>query len=216
MADKLRGASGADGAAADLDHSTGREGMDAIVDNMNRRVGDVLRERINVGSHLSIVSAYFTIYAFAALRDALAQVSRTRFLYGEPRGVGAVDPSAEDVKAFRLTEDGGIDLQRVLSQKPLARACAEWIEQHVDIRTITQANFLHGKLYHVAGGDGTSAAIVGSSNFTRRGLGYGAVPNVELNLNVRTGADRDALLTWFDEQLPVVRDSGQHRVLPCV
>ena len=187
------------GERADNSSNTDSKSTNAIVDNIHRRVGDVLRERIDAGSRLSIVSAYFTIYAFAALRDALAQVSRTRFLYGEPRGVGAVDPSAEDVKAFRLTDDGGIELQRVLSQKPLARACAEWIEQHVDIRTITQANFLHGKLYHVAGGDGTSAAIVGSSNFTRRGLGYGATPNVELNLDVRTDVDRDSLLTWFDD-----------------
>ncbi|MDE0222956.1 MAG: hypothetical protein OXJ90_27070 [Spirochaetaceae bacterium] len=135
MGDKLRSASRTDGAPDNSNTVTGREGMDAIVDNINRRVGDVLRERIDVGSHLSIVSAYFTTYAYAALRDTLPHVRRTRFLYGEPRGVGAVDPSAEDVRAFRLTEDGGIDLERVLAQKPLARSCAEWIEQHVDIRT---------------------------------------------------------------------------------
>ena len=173
----------------------------AIVDNVRRRVGDVLREHVDAGARLSIVSAYFTIYAFAELRDALRQAAHTRFLYGEPRGVGRIDPSAEEAKAFRLTEDGGIDLQRALAQKPLARACAEWIERSVDIRTVTQANFLHGKLYHVAGGggDGADAALIGSSNFTRRGLGYGAAPNLELNLEVTPAADRAALLAWFDE-----------------
>ena len=170
----------------------------AIVDNVGRRVGDVLAERIDAGARLSIVSAYFTIYAFAALRGALDRAAHTRFLYGEPRGVGAVDPSAAEAKAFRLTDDGGIDLKRALAQKPLARACAEWIERRVDVRTITRANFLHGKLYHVARGDGASAALVGSSNFTQRGLGYGAAPNVELNLDVSPPADRAALLAWFD------------------
>ena len=171
----------------------------AIVDNVHRRVGDVLDERIDAGARLSIVSAYFTIYAFAGLRGALERAGHTRFLYGEPRGVGAVDPSADQAKAFRLTADGGIDLKHALAQKPLARACAEWIERGVDVRTITQANFLHGKLYHVARGDGGSAAIVGSSNFTRRGLGYGAAPNVELNLDVTPPADRNALRAWFDD-----------------
>ena len=38
--------------------------MTAIVDNAKRRVGDFLRERIEAGSGLSIVSAYFTIYAY--------------------------------------------------------------------------------------------------------------------------------------------------------
>lgn len=53
----------------------------AIVDNVERRMGDVLRERIAPGAGLSIVSAYFTIYAYEALRDALEGASRMRFLY---------------------------------------------------------------------------------------------------------------------------------------
>ena len=172
--------------------------MTAIVDNTTRRVGDFLRERIEAGADLSIVSAYFTIYAYDALRDVLENAGRTRFLHGEPRAVGAFDPGGDDGKAFRLNQDGGIELKRVLAQRPLARACAAWIERQVEIRTIDRANFLHGKLYHVAGKGGASA-LVGSSNFTRRGLGFGAAPNVELNLEVRGDADREALLRWFDD-----------------
>ena len=172
--------------------------MTAIVDNTTRCVGDFLRERIEAGADLSIVSAYFTIYAYDALRDALENAGRTRFLHGEPRAVGTLDPGGDDGKAFRLNQDGGIELKRVLAQRPLARACAAWIEKQVEIRTIDRANFLHGKLYHVAGKGGASA-LVGSSNFTRRGLGFGAAPNVELNLEVRGDADREALLRWFDD-----------------
>ena len=171
---------------------------DAIVDNRRRRVGDFLRDRIEAGSDLSIVSAYFTIYAYGALRGALEGAGRVRFLYGEPWAVGTMDPEGGEPKSFRLTDDGGIELRRVLAQKPLARACAAWIDRQVDIRTIDRANFLHGKLYHVAGGNG-AAALVGSSNFTRRGLGEGARPNVELNVEVRDEADRAALLHWFDD-----------------
>ena len=81
--------------------------MNAIVNNMQRRVGDFLRERIRVGSNLSIVSAYFTIYAYEALRDVLENAGRTRFLYGEPQGVGAMDPDGDEAKSFRLNEDRG-------------------------------------------------------------------------------------------------------------
>ena len=42
-------------------------------------------------------------------------------------------------------------------------------------------------------------ALVGSSNLTRRGLGFGAAPNIELNLEVRDEADRDRLIAWFDK-----------------
>ncbi len=170
----------------------------AIVDNAQRRMGDVLGERIDPGAELAFVSAYFTIYAFAALRGSLEAAGNLRFLYGDPLGVGAMDPSGNAAKAFRLTEDGGMELQSTLAQKPLARACAAWIRRQVEIRTIAQSNFLHGKLYRIAHADGGSTAIVGSSNFTRRGLGLGAAPNIELNVEVSAPEEREALGSWFD------------------
>ena len=172
-------------------------GMTAIVDNTGRKVGDFLRERIEAGSDLSIVSAYFTIYAYDALREALEKAGSTRFLYGEPSAVGTVDPGGDNAKSFRLNEDGGMELRHALAQKPLARACAEWVRRQVEIRTVARASFLHGKLYHIGQEEG-AAALVGSSNFTRRGLGFGAAPNVELNLEVRSGDERAELLRWFD------------------
>lgn len=171
---------------------------DVIIDNRNRRVGDFLCESIVAGSDLSIVSAYFTIYAYGAMREVLEDAGRIRFLYGEPTATGSPDPSENESKSFRLNEDGGIDLQHALAQKPLARACAAWIQRHVDIRTISQANFLHGKLYHIAHHAG-SAALAGSSNFTLRGLGLGSAPNVELNLEIRKDEEKAALLGWFDD-----------------
>ena len=184
---------------ASAPESVGAAGLaaDAIVDNRRRRVGDYLRDAIETGSDLSIVSAYFTIYAYDALRDTLDGAGRVRFLYGEPRAVGAMDPGDNEPRSFRLNDDGGMALNCVLAQKPLARACAAWIEDKVDVRTVRRAGFLHGKLYHAVGRKG-AAALVGSSNFTRRGLGYGKLPNIELNIEVRDAAERRHLLDWFE------------------
>ena len=112
-------------------------GANTIVDNRNRRVGDFLHDNIHAGSDLSIVSAYFTIYAYEALRDVLEEAGRMRFLYGDPTATGTPDPSGDGSKLFRLNEDGGMELQQALAQKPLARSCAAWIRQQVDIRTIS-------------------------------------------------------------------------------
>jgi len=169
----------------------------AIVDNQIRRVGDFLTDNIQPSSNLSIVSAYFTIYAYEALRDALEQAGRLRFLYGEPTATSSPDPSGDQGKSFRLNDDGGMELRHTLAQRPLARACADWVRRQVDIKTIKRANFLHGKLYHI-GREQESVALVGSSNFTVRGLGLGAVPNIEINLEVRSDDDRAELLRWFE------------------
>ena len=177
--------------------TTPADATSAIIDNRDRCVGDFLRSSIEVGSNLSIVSAYFSIYAYEALRDKLEATGRVRFLYGDPYGVSVPDPGGSPSRSFRLTEDGGMRLGQALAQKALARACADWIDRKVDIRSITRAGFLHGKLYHSAGADGATA-VVGSSNMTRRGLGLGATPNIELNLEVLDAGERQHLLDWFD------------------
>ena len=174
-------------------------GGGAVVDNRTRTVGDFLRARLGADAVLSVVSAYFTIYAYGDLRQELERLRRLRFLYGQPAGAGAVDPAEGEDKAFRLTRDGAMELRNALTQKPLARACSKWIADKVDVRTVRKANFLHGKLYHTEGADGDTAALMGSSNFTRGGLGFGANPNIELNLEVRDDADRARLLRWFDD-----------------
>jgi SNF2 family DNA or RNA helicase len=58
---------------------------------------------------------------------------------------------------------------------------------------------LHGKMYRVANA-GVEDAILGSSNFTVRGLGLGnGDSNIELNLIVDSNRDRHELKQWFDE-----------------
>ena len=171
---------------------------DAIVDNRTRTVGGFLRSSLRADAALSVVSAYFTIYAYGDLRTELEGLRKLRFLYGQPAGAASVDPAEGEDKAYRLTRDGTLELRRALTQKPLARACAQWVKDKVEVRTVRQANFLHGKLYHVEGTDGATAALLGSSNFTRGGLGFGANPNIELNIQVRDEGDRNRLLQWFD------------------
>ena len=175
-------------------------GDSPIVDNQDgRTVGEFLRAQLVDDAVLSVVSAYFTIYAYGDLRAELDELRGLRFLYGQPGGAAAVDPAEGEDKAYRLTRDGNLELHRALAQKPLARACAKWIETKADVRTVSQANFLHGKMYHVERPAGDAAALVGSSNFTRGGLGFGANPNIELNMQIRGDGDRRRLLRWFDD-----------------
>jgi len=162
------------------------------------KVADFLKLHIRDGSKMSVVSAYFTIYAYAALQEQLDRIEHMDFLFGEPSYVKALDPSKSETKAFFIADDG-IKLANLLQQKWVARACAEWIRKKVDIKTVSKVGFLHGKLYHIANDGQDSVAILGSSNFTIRGLGLqDGGSNVELNLIASDPADRDALKAWFD------------------
>lgn len=170
-----------------------------IRDNCRRGlVADFLRHTIQDGSKLSIVSAYFTIYAYDALKEYLDRIEHLDFLFGEPSYVNRLDPAKTQTKHFLITESG-LHLANALQQKRVARECAEWIQRKVSIKTIRQSNLLHGKMYHVSN-NGVEEAILGSSNFTVRGLGLSEGDNnIELNLVVDSNRDRQELKQWFVE-----------------
>src|SRR6476646_282419 len=149
---------------------TRRVPASGIRDNYSRgSVAEFLHQKIRDGSDLSVVSAYFTIYAWEALRGELEKIDRMRFLFGEPRFIRALDPERTDKKSFKI-EDEGLQLANRLEQKRVARECAAWIAQKAEIRSVCEACLLHGKMYHIAY-SGIEDAIMGSSNCTVHGLG---------------------------------------------
>jgi SNF2 family DNA or RNA helicase len=160
-------------------------------------VGDFLKSEIQPGSYLSFVSAYFTVHAYEALASQLEGAAKLQFLFGEPSFVTGIDRGDKAKANFKLTEHG-ITIAKTLTQRPAAKACAEWIERMVEIRSIRQSNFLHGKAYHIENGN-ASSAILGSSNFTVPGLGLGTNSNIELNLIVDSKDDCNDLKAWFKE-----------------
>ena len=181
-----------------------------IRDNRERgTAGDFLLQHLQSGVDLSIVSAYFTVSAYQALREPLHQIASLRFLFGEPSFVGDFGQEHKS-KVFQLTENA-LALSNQLQQSKAARDCYNWIAQNnIEIRSISRSALLHGKMYHLQK-DGFSHALLGSSNFTLAGLGLSRmsilpdlkVPpmsgNVELNLVVDSDRDREDLRHWFDE-----------------
>jgi SNF2 family DNA or RNA helicase len=170
-----------------------------IRDNHRRgTVAEFLREKIRDGSELAVVSAYFTIYAWDAFQQELGKIGHMRFLFGEPRFIRELDPDRTDKKAFKI-EDEGLQLANRLEQKRVARDCAAWIADKAEIRSVSKSSLLHGKMYHISH-KGVDEAILGSSNFTVRGLGLGVENNnIELNLEVDSNRDRKDLKAWFEE-----------------
>ena len=170
-----------------------------IRDNHSRgSVGDFLRGQLKAGADLDLVTAYFTVFAYDKLRTELNQLGKIRLLFGEAAFIKSIDPDKKDGAAYVLRDDG-LALANGLNQRHLAQACAAWMRDKVEVRSVTRTGFLHGKMAHIRRGE-VSAAILGSSNFTTRGLGLAAtLNNVELNLIVSDDRDREDLRVWFEE-----------------
>jgi len=171
----------------------------SIRDNYKKgTVGSFLMEKIKNNVELSFVSAYFTIYAFERLQKELSNINHLRFLFGEPKFIKSLDKQRE-FQEYKV-QDEDIKIDNILQQKKVAKDCYDWITEKVEIRSVKRSNFLHGKAY-LLNNNGITDAIIGSSNFTVRGLGLSDKQNdnIELNLVVDSKNQILELYEWFDE-----------------
>lgn len=173
----------------------------SIRDNRQRgSVGQFLKDNIKSNSSLSVVSAYFTIYAFNQLKVQFSSIKELKFLFGEPTFIKSLDPNKTNKREFKIEDDKiVIPIEKRLKQKAVAKECSDWIKNKVQIKSMVKPNFLHGKMYHIVQENGVEKAISGSSNFTVNGLGLGGSPNIELNMIVDNDRDRADLKNWFNE-----------------
>jgi len=173
----------------------------SIRDNHKRgSVGDFLKDQVDKGSQLSIISAFFTIYAYKKLKNKLDGIKSLNFLFGEPTFIKTADLTTINRKEFKIEDDKLIiPLENRLEQKSVAKECSDWISKKVNIKSMVKPNFLHGKMYHIQKKNSVQKAALGSSNFTVNGLGLGGSPNIELNMVVTDDRDRADLINWFDE-----------------
>ncbi len=167
---------------------------------MHGSVGEFLKEHLTAHSNVSIVSAYFTLFAYQHLKENLDNIDELRFLFGEPTFIKSIDPDNTNTRAFKIEDDNlVIATEQFIHQKAIAKQCSQWLQDKVAIRSMVKPNFLHGKLYHITQASGIEKALAGSSNFTVNGLGLGGSKNIELNLVIDSDRDRKELKQWFDE-----------------
>ncbi len=107
-------------------------------------VGEFLRDEIAPESALSVVSAFFTMYANDALRRQLDGIASMRFLLGQPEFVQHIDPERDDKKAFKFEGERLALKGAPLRQKDAAKRCAEFFGRvSVDIRRVAVATASH-------------------------------------------------------------------------
>ncbi len=110
-----------------------------LIDNIKNTLKDDLIKEISSGSKISIAASCFSIYAFEELKTQLKDIKELRFIFTSPTFVTEkVNKQKREFYIPRLNRERNlygsefeIKLRNELSQKAIARECAEWIRQKV-------------------------------------------------------------------------------------
>lgn len=120
--------------------------------NITNRVIDDLRASITPHSKLSIAAASFSIYAYEALKEELEQVDELRFVFTSP--TFNTDKAKKEKREFFIPKlgrertlfgsDFEIKLRNELTQKAIARECADWIRRKVRFKSNVTQGTING------------------------------------------------------------------------
>lgn len=176
-----------------------------ILDNKTQgKVIDKLKENIKTGTKLSIISAYFTIYAYEELRKELNKIDGLKLLFSEPTFIKDKKDINREFKLSGSYERGlagdryEMKLKNELKQSEIAKECANWIKEKVEVRAYDEEYPLPQKMYLMENKKEESSCIIGSSDFTAGGLGI--VPSSKLDMNsfVKSSVYTQQMLVQFD------------------
>lgn len=149
-----------------------------ILDNKKfGKVGDELKEHINIGSKLSVVSAYFTIYAYKKLGKELNKIDNMRFIFTEPTFTKEDKEITRQYYIDRGLEkkisgnEFEIKMRNELNQASIAKECADWLRNKVEMKSLKKPNIAQQRLIHIENKN-NSVSINGSVDFTTDGLGF--------------------------------------------
>jgi hypothetical protein len=148
-----------------------------IIDNVNKTVRDNLASSVSKGDRLSIAAGCFSIYAFQALKQQLNEIEELRFIFTSPTFLQEKSPREKrEFYIPRLNRERSlygtefeIKLRNELTQKAIARECAEWIRQKVHFRSNVTGGTMGGFLTVVKSDETLAYAPINS--FTTSDLG---------------------------------------------
>ena len=177
-----------------------------ILDNKTQgKVIDKLKEDLKSGTKVSIISAYFTIFAYQELRKELNKIDSLRLLFSMPTFVKDKKDINREFKLSGSYESGlagdryEMKLKNELKQSEIAKECAEWIRKKVEVRAYDEEHTLPQKMYIMEQNDGEDSYIFGSSDFTYSGLGVVSSNKSEMNTYMKDTTSTQAMLNLFNK-----------------
>ena len=126
--------------------------MPEMLDNVSKTVKDDLTVTIKKGDKLSIAAACFSIYAYQVLKKQLDGIAELRFIFTSPTFLQEKAPKEKrEFYIPRLNRERSlygtefeVKLRNELTQKAIARECADWIRKKVQFRSNSTGGNISG------------------------------------------------------------------------
>jgi hypothetical protein len=153
-----------------------------LIDNINSLLGEDLKGTLKPGSKLKIAASCFSIYAYVALKKELESIDSLEFIFTSPTFVPneASDKMKKEQREFHIPKterersltgsEFEIQLKNQLTQKAIARECADWIRR----KAVFRSNRGQAPMQPFAGVRATDgdAVYMPLQGFTAVDLGY--------------------------------------------
>jgi len=178
-----------------------------LIDNVNHRLGDDLKESIKKGSKLSIAASSFSIYAYEALKKELDKIDELRFIFTSPTFIE--ENFKKEVPKFFIPHlfkeadlCGGefeLRLKNQLNQRAIARECSKWVKEKVVFKSNKQLGSHLPGMIHLENTNNDSIAYSNVSSFTTSDLGTTHKKGFPTLIQRTAFPDSQAYLDWFNQ-----------------
>lgn len=123
-----------------------------ILDNINQTVKDDMKSSIRKGSKISIAASCFSMYAYKELKKQLEEIDECRFIFTSPTFVAdKVEKQKREFYIPRLNRENSLygtefelKLRNEMTQKAIAKECADWIRRKVKFKSNTTGENMGG------------------------------------------------------------------------
>lgn len=176
-----------------------------LINNISERVVDDLKQRLSKDTRVSIAAASFSIYAFEALKEELEKIEELRFIFTSPTFIK--EKTKKEKREFFIPKlnrernlygtDFEIRLRNQLSQKAIAKECADWIRRKVLFRSNASQDPMGGFLHTH---NETQHVYLPFNEFTTSQLGCERGADIYNIVNVLPSPTANAYLDIFNEQ----------------
>ncbi|MCK9294163.1 MAG: SNF2-related protein [Desulfobulbaceae bacterium] len=162
--------------------------MKLIHNSGTDRIIDLIRPQLKRESQLDVVTPTFSLFAFAEMREALSGLAKTRLL---------LPPKSTDLALLGTEADRAA--RNRLQTRWLARRCAEWITNKVELRR-ANGPVPQGAMVIRDREANPQQVVLGSFSFSTDGLGLTAGNPLSLIQASETQEESQLLSQWFDMQ----------------